>query len=46
VTETADRRRVERRRIDGTRDPHRQLSELRRLIRTLRADLDRHGDRR
>jgi hypothetical protein len=46
VTETADRRRIERRRIDATKDPHRQLPELRRLIRTLRADLGRHQDSR
>ncbi|MFE2068719.1 serine protease [Streptomyces sp. NPDC059467] len=45
VTETADLRRAERRRIDGTRDPQRQLAALRALLRTLRADLDRQGGR-
>ncbi|MFI1373642.1 serine protease [Streptomyces longwoodensis] len=45
VAETAERHRVTRRRIDEERDPHRQLALLRALIRTLRADLGRHGGR-
>ncbi|MFF9160041.1 trypsin-like peptidase domain-containing protein [Streptomyces longwoodensis] len=45
VAETAERHRVTRRRIDEERDPHRQLARLRALIRTLRADLGRHGGR-
>ncbi|MFG2788425.1 serine protease [Streptomyces sp. NPDC048419] len=44
VTETADLRRAERRRIDGVKDPHQQLTRLRKLLRTLRADLSRHGE--
>ncbi|MGI5377922.1 S1 family peptidase [Streptomyces sp. CA-251387] len=42
ATETADRRQAERRLIHET-DPHRQLTALRELISTLRADLERHG---
>ncbi|MFJ4620129.1 serine protease [Streptomyces sp. NPDC088812] len=45
VTATADRRRAERRLIDGVRDPQQQLTRVRALIRALRADLSRHGDR-
>jgi hypothetical protein len=45
VAETAERHRVTRRRIDEVRDPHQQLARLRALIRTLRADLGRHGGR-
>ncbi|MDX2530407.1 S1 family peptidase [Streptomyces europaeiscabiei] len=44
LTETADRRRAERRLIDETRDPQTRLARLRELIRTLRADLRRSGD--
>jgi hypothetical protein len=44
VTETADRRRVERRLLDEVHDPQRQLTGLRGLIRTLRADIGRHGE--
>lgn len=43
ATETADQRRGELRGIDGLADPHRQLSRLRGLIKTLRADLRHHG---
>ncbi|WP_327344199.1 serine protease [Streptomyces europaeiscabiei] len=43
MTETADRRRAERRLIDETRDPQWRLARLRKLIRTLRADLRRSG---
>lgn len=42
VTETADLRRAERRRIDGVRDPQQHLARLRALVRTLRTDLNRH----
>ncbi|MER5795313.1 serine protease [Streptomyces sp. NPDC001980] len=45
VAETADLRRAERRRIEALRDPQQQLTRLRALIRTLRADLDRQGGR-
>ncbi|MFE7835535.1 serine protease [Streptomyces sp. NPDC057474] len=45
ATETADRRQAERRLIDELTDPHRQLTALRELITTLRADLRRHGGR-
>ncbi|MEV6589921.1 S1 family peptidase [Streptomyces acidicola] len=45
VSETADRRRGERRAIDDLTDPQQQLARLRRLIRTLRADLGRSGGR-
>ncbi|MEU6770411.1 serine protease [Streptomyces sp. NPDC046759] len=45
VTETVDLRRAERRLIDDVREPQRQLTLLRGLIRTLRADLGRHGGR-
>ncbi|MFF3499853.1 serine protease [Streptomyces sp. NPDC003247] len=45
VTETADRHAAARRLIDDVRDPQEQLTRLRALIRTLRADLRRHGDR-
>ncbi|QFQ99496.1 trypsin-like peptidase domain-containing protein [Streptomyces phaeolivaceus] len=45
LTETADRRRSERRRIDETIDPQQRLARSRELIRTLRADLRRSGDR-
>ncbi|WP_112467806.1 S1 family peptidase [Streptomyces triticisoli] len=45
VTETADRRRAERRLVDDVRDPQQQLTRLRALIRTLRTDLSRHGGR-
>ncbi len=45
ATETADRRQVERRLIDELTDPQRQLTALRELIGTLRADLRRHGGR-
>ncbi|MBL3671171.1 trypsin-like peptidase domain-containing protein [Streptomyces sp. M2CJ-2] len=45
VTETADRHRAARRLIDEVRDPQQQLARLRALIRALRADLSRHGDR-
>lgn len=44
VTERADLRRAERRRIDGVKDPHRQLGRLRGLIRDLRTDLSRHAE--
>ncbi|WP_199838518.1 S1 family peptidase [Streptomyces scabiei] len=47
MTETADRRRAERRLIDETtpdRDPQGRLTRLRELIRTLRGDLRRSGD--
>ncbi|EMF57217.1 serine protease [Streptomyces sp. SID5476] len=46
MTETADRRRAERRLIDETtgQDPQWRLARLRELIRTLRADLRRSGD--
>jgi hypothetical protein len=44
VTETADLRRGERRRIEEVRDPQEQLARLRRLIRTLRADLSHHPE--
>ncbi|CAM5232404.1 S1 family peptidase [Streptomyces griseomycini] len=45
VTETADRHRAARRLIDDVRDPQQQLTRLRALIRTLRADLSTHGGR-
>ncbi|MER5990857.1 S1 family peptidase [Streptomyces viridosporus] len=45
VTETADRHRATLRLIEDVRDPQQQLTRLRALIRTLRADLSRHGDR-
>ncbi|MGW7425415.1 S1 family peptidase [Streptomyces sp. NPDC054813] len=45
VTETADLRRAELRRIGALPDPQRQLPRLRALLRTLRADLDRQGGR-
>ncbi|MFJ9559282.1 serine protease [Streptomyces fuscichromogenes] len=45
VTETAELRRAERRRIGALPDPQRQLTGLRALIRSLRADLDRRGGR-
>ncbi|WP_406438359.1 serine protease [Streptomyces sp. NBC_01613] len=45
MTETADRRRGERRLIDDLADPQHQLTRLRRLIRTLRADLRSTGGR-
>ncbi|MER6464319.1 serine protease [Streptomyces sp. NPDC001228] len=45
VTETADLRRAELRRITAVPDPQRQLPMLRALLRTLRADLDRQGGR-
>lgn len=45
VSETADRRRGERRGIDDLADPQQQLARLRELIRTLRADLRRSGGR-
>ncbi|WP_406441715.1 serine protease [Streptomyces sp. NBC_00631] len=45
ATETADLRRAERRRIDALRDPQQQLTRVRALLRTLRADLDRQGGR-
>lgn len=45
ATETADRHRAARRLIDEVRDPQQQLIRLRALIRALRADLSRHGDR-
>ncbi|KMS68132.1 hypothetical protein ACM01_40160 [Streptomyces viridochromogenes] len=45
ATETADRRQVERRLIGELTDPQRQLTALRELIGTLRADLRRHGGR-
>jgi hypothetical protein len=45
VTETADRHRATRRLLDDVRDPQQQLTRLRALIRTLRADLGRCGDR-
>lgn len=44
MTETADRRRGERRLIDTLTDPLHQLTRARHLIRTLRADLRRPGD--
>ncbi|MGW0844869.1 S1 family peptidase [Streptomyces sp. NPDC002787] len=43
MTETADRRRGERRLVDETADPQQRLARLRVLIRTLRADLRRFG---
>lgn len=43
MTETADRRRGERRLIDETTDPQQRLARLHRLIRTLRADLRSPG---
>ncbi|MEU2621680.1 serine protease [Streptomyces sp. NPDC007157] len=45
VTETADLRRAELRRIGALPDPQQQLPRLRTLLRTLRADLDRQGGR-
>ncbi|MEU6523301.1 serine protease [Streptomyces sp. NPDC046924] len=45
VTETADRHWAARRLVDGERDPQRQLTRLRALVRALRADLSHHGDR-
>ncbi|MER7841270.1 serine protease [Streptomyces sp. NPDC096040] len=45
VTETADLRRTELRRIGALRDPQQQLTRLRSLLRTLRTDLDRQGGR-
>ncbi|MFF9219748.1 S1 family peptidase [Streptomyces viridosporus] len=45
VTETADRHLATLRLIEDVRDPQQQLTRLRALIRTLRADLSRHGDR-
>ncbi|MEV6958100.1 serine protease [Streptomyces sp. NPDC051207] len=45
VTETADRHRAARRLIDDVRDPQQQLTRLRALIKSLRADLDRRGRR-
>ncbi|MEU0971266.1 serine protease [Streptomyces sp. NPDC005917] len=45
VTETADLRRAELRRIGALPDPQQQLTGLRALLRTLRADLDRQGRR-
>ncbi|MFD3586215.1 serine protease [Streptomyces sp. NPDC058683] len=45
VTETADLRRAELHRIAALRDPQEQLTRLRTLLRTLRADLDRQGGR-
>ncbi|MGW5969558.1 S1 family peptidase [Streptomyces sp. NPDC055186] len=45
VTETADQHRAARRLVDGERDPQRQLTRLRALIRALRVDLSHHGDR-
>ncbi|MEV7324120.1 serine protease [Streptomyces sp. NPDC093970] len=45
VTETADLRRAELRRIGALPDPERQLPGLRALLRTLRTDLDRQGGR-
>ncbi|MGW4912914.1 S1 family peptidase [Streptomyces sp. NPDC004270] len=45
VTETADLRRTELRRIAALQDPQQQLTRLRALLRTLRADLDRQGGR-
>jgi hypothetical protein len=45
VTETADRHRATRRLLDDVRDPQQQLNRLRTLIRTVRADLSRCGDR-
>lgn len=45
VTATADRHRAARRLIDEVRDPQQQLTRLRALIKTLRADLSGHGDR-
>lgn len=45
ATETADRRKAERRLIDELTDPQQQLTRLRELITTLRADLRRHGGR-
>jgi hypothetical protein len=43
ATETADRRRTERLRIDALTDPPRQLARLRELIAVLREDLRHHG---
>ncbi|MCX5290326.1 MULTISPECIES: S1 family peptidase [unclassified Streptomyces] len=45
LTETADRRRHQRRLIDELTDPRQQLTRLRELIRTLRADLRHPGGR-
>ncbi|MBC7268000.1 MAG: trypsin-like peptidase domain-containing protein [Streptomyces sp.] len=45
ATETADRRRAERRALDALPDPQAQLTRLRELIAVLRADLRRHGGR-
>ncbi|MEV6759519.1 serine protease [Streptomyces sp. NPDC051105] len=45
VTETADLRRAQLRRIAALRDPQQQLTRLRALLRTLRADLNRQGGR-
>ncbi|MEU1270712.1 serine protease [Streptomyces sp. NPDC005799] len=45
ATETADRRRTERLRIDTLTDPSRQLARLRELIAVLREDLRHHGGR-
>ncbi|MDX3514958.1 serine protease [Streptomyces caniscabiei] len=54
LTETAERRRSERRSIDagggsgaagGAADPQQRLARLRELVRTLRADLRRTGER-
>lgn len=43
ATRTADQRRAELRVIEGLADPHQQLSRLRALIKTVRADLPNHG---
>jgi hypothetical protein len=43
ATETADRRRTERLRIDTLTDPSRQLARLRELIAVLREDLRHQG---
>ncbi|GGZ80784.1 S1 family peptidase [Streptomyces bluensis] len=45
VSETAHRRRAERRGIDALTDPQQQLARVRELTRTLRADLRRSGGR-
>ncbi|MEU3516768.1 serine protease [Streptomyces sp. NPDC006654] len=45
VTETADLRRAERRRLDAVRDPQHHLTRLRTLISTLRTDLARQENR-
>ncbi|MEU5313876.1 serine protease [Streptomyces sp. NPDC021562] len=45
VTETADLRRAERRRLDAVRDPQHHLTRLRTLINTLRTDLARQENR-